>query len=165
MGGGFPYLLWFVHPYHQVIAYDFGSLVGDFGGTMGLFIGFSFLSLWDGLGDFANFVKQKLFWKFYLYLYFELVNKLIHIAICSKSEKVGFAGMTTINLQKITSKSDIDIFGAPKHTIEPLSCHRIESLTMEHNIDNLNTILHPFNNIQRVTYSILGLSDPKLKHF
>ena len=41
------------------IAYDFASLIGHIGGTLGLFIGFSFLSLWDGMEDFSNFVKKK----------------------------------------------------------------------------------------------------------
>ena len=38
---------------HQVINYDFVSLVSDFGGTLGLFVGFSFFALWEIFKDFA----------------------------------------------------------------------------------------------------------------
>ena len=37
----------------QVYSYTFVSLVSDFGGTLGLFIGFSFYALWDFLKDFG----------------------------------------------------------------------------------------------------------------
>ena len=30
-------------------AYPFGSLVADIGGVLGLFIGFNFLMIWDGI--------------------------------------------------------------------------------------------------------------------
>ena len=38
---------------YQVIDYGFVSLVSDFGGTLGLFVGFSFFALWDLFNDFA----------------------------------------------------------------------------------------------------------------
>ena len=38
---------------YQVIDYGFVSLVSDFGGTLGLFVGFSFFALWDLFKDFA----------------------------------------------------------------------------------------------------------------
>ena len=43
---------------HQVINYDIVSLVSDIGGTLGLFVGFSFFALWDFLKNLAVIVKQ-----------------------------------------------------------------------------------------------------------
>ena len=43
---------------YQVIAYDIVSLVSDIGGTLGLFVGFSFFAFWDILKDLATVVKQ-----------------------------------------------------------------------------------------------------------
>ena len=43
---------------YQVINYDIVSLVSDIGGTLGLFVGFSFFAFWDILKDLALFVKQ-----------------------------------------------------------------------------------------------------------
>ena len=40
------------------MSYDLVSLVGDVGGTLGLFVGFSFFSLWDTFKDLAVFVKR-----------------------------------------------------------------------------------------------------------
>ena len=37
----------------QVISYGIVSLVSDVGGTLGLFVGFSFFSLWDICKDLA----------------------------------------------------------------------------------------------------------------
>ena len=31
----------------EVKAYSFGSLIADFGGLLGLFVGFNFLMIWD----------------------------------------------------------------------------------------------------------------------
>ena len=33
----------------EELIYPFASLVAEFGGTLGLFLGFSFMTLWDGL--------------------------------------------------------------------------------------------------------------------
>ena len=37
--------------YHwlQVLIYEWSSLIAEFGGTLGLFLGFSFMTLWDGI--------------------------------------------------------------------------------------------------------------------
>ena len=43
---------------YQVINYDIVSLVSEIGGTLGLFVGFSFFSLWDILKDLAVIVKH-----------------------------------------------------------------------------------------------------------
>ena len=50
----------FLHldPVPQVINYDLASLVADIGGTLGLFVGFSFFSLWDTFKDLALLVKR-----------------------------------------------------------------------------------------------------------
>ena len=34
-----------------MISYDFVALVSDFGGALGLFLGFSFFALWDIIKD------------------------------------------------------------------------------------------------------------------
>ena len=34
---------------HQVLIYKWTSLIAEFGGTLGLFLGFSFMTLWDGI--------------------------------------------------------------------------------------------------------------------
>ena len=33
----------------EELIYPFASLVAEFGGTLGLFLGFSFMTLWDGV--------------------------------------------------------------------------------------------------------------------
>ena len=33
----------------QVLIYEWSSLIAEFGGTLGLFLGFSFMTLWDGI--------------------------------------------------------------------------------------------------------------------
>ena len=51
--GTFGYVLWNMSPYVLVetesLLYSIESLVAEFGGTLGLFLGFSFMALWDGL--------------------------------------------------------------------------------------------------------------------
>ena len=51
--GTFGYVLWNMSPYMLVetesLLYSIESLVAEFGGTLGLFLGFSFMALWDGL--------------------------------------------------------------------------------------------------------------------
>ena len=41
----------------EVILYTATSYVAEFGGTLGLFLGFSFMSLWDGVEAMVNAVK------------------------------------------------------------------------------------------------------------
>ena len=45
-------ILWNTSPYMLVekefLLYSLESLVAEFGGTLGLFLGFSFMALWDG---------------------------------------------------------------------------------------------------------------------
>ena len=43
----------------EELIYPLSSLVAEFGGTLGLFIGFSFMTLWDGL-MYANILRQSL---------------------------------------------------------------------------------------------------------
>ena len=47
--------LWPISSYTRIekeeLIYPFSSLVAEFGGTLGLFLGFSFMTLWDGLGS------------------------------------------------------------------------------------------------------------------
>ena len=45
----------------QVIRYTLSSLVAELGGTLGLFVGFSFFTLWDVVTNLANFVKEQVF--------------------------------------------------------------------------------------------------------
>ena len=33
----------------EVLLYPFTSLLAEFGGTLGLFLGFSFITIWDGI--------------------------------------------------------------------------------------------------------------------
>ena len=40
----------------EQLIYPLTSLVAEFGGTLGLFLGFSFMAIWDGL----QYVKGKL---------------------------------------------------------------------------------------------------------
>ena len=51
--GTYGYVLWNMSPYVLVetesLLYSIESLVAEFGGALGLFLGFSFMSLWDGL--------------------------------------------------------------------------------------------------------------------
>ena len=48
-----PVGIWTVSPdtgvQQEVLLYPITSLVAEFGGTLGLFLGFSFMTLWDGV--------------------------------------------------------------------------------------------------------------------
>ena len=48
----------------QVISYGIVSLVSDFGGTLGLFVGFSFFSLWDIFRDLSIVLSHAFMKKF-----------------------------------------------------------------------------------------------------
>ena len=47
------FCLWAVSPYTQfeeeVLVYPFQSFMAEFGGSLGLFLGFSFMTIWDGM--------------------------------------------------------------------------------------------------------------------
>ena len=43
----------------EVLAYDFLTLVSNFGGSLGLFVGFSFYMLWDLVLDIINCANAK----------------------------------------------------------------------------------------------------------
>ena len=43
----------------EQLIYPVSSLVAEFGGTLGLFLGFSFMALWDGLPSSASFIPAK----------------------------------------------------------------------------------------------------------
>jgi hypothetical protein len=42
----------------ELLVYPVISLVAEFGGTLGLFLGFSFMALWDGAAQFAGWGKR-----------------------------------------------------------------------------------------------------------
>ena len=46
----------------EYLIYDGDSLVADFGGTLGLFVGFSFVMLWDIVEFFLTLGCQKINW-------------------------------------------------------------------------------------------------------
>ena len=46
----------------EYLLYPFESLVADFGGTLGLFVGFSFVMLWDIVEFFLTLGCQKINW-------------------------------------------------------------------------------------------------------
>ena len=51
------------HLLNQVLIYKWTSLIAEFGGTLGLFLGFSFMTLWDGifyLRKLIKWIKKKL---------------------------------------------------------------------------------------------------------
>ena len=62
--GTFGYVLWNMSPYVLVetesLLYSIESLVAEFGGTLGLFLGFSFMALWDGLEGVAKILGKLL---------------------------------------------------------------------------------------------------------
>ena len=62
--GTFGYALWNMSPYVLVetesLLYSIESLVAEFGGTLGLFLGFSFMALWDGLEGVAKILGKLL---------------------------------------------------------------------------------------------------------
>jgi hypothetical protein len=41
----------------EQLIYPLSSLVAEFGGTLGLFLGFSFMALWDGLKNLVGIWK------------------------------------------------------------------------------------------------------------
>ena len=43
----------------EQLIYPLTSLVAEFGGTLGLFLGFSFMAVWDGLHLLAGFCARK----------------------------------------------------------------------------------------------------------
>ena len=51
-----------VSPYLQVeaeqLVYPLGSLVAEVGGLLGLFLGFSFVTLWDGIEHLAGILLK-----------------------------------------------------------------------------------------------------------
>ena len=54
--------LWAVSKYTQaeeeVLVYPLQSFVAEFGGCLGLFLGFSFMTIWDGLKSFVEWATQ-----------------------------------------------------------------------------------------------------------
>ena len=44
----------------EELAYDIETFVADLGGVLGLFVGFNFLMIWDGILQALTFFKQKL---------------------------------------------------------------------------------------------------------
>ena len=54
--------LWAVSKYTQseeeVLVYPFQSFIAEFGGSLGLFLGFSFMTIWDGLKSLAIWALQ-----------------------------------------------------------------------------------------------------------
>ena len=44
----------------QVLLYPFTSLMAEFGGSLGLFCGFSFLTIWDGLKELPAWMKRNI---------------------------------------------------------------------------------------------------------
>ena len=47
----------------EKLIYPLSSLVAEFGGTLGLFIGFSFIGVWDQLGLVGMVLGRKIFGK------------------------------------------------------------------------------------------------------
>ena len=55
---------------YQVLLYPFTSLLAEFGGSLGLFLGFSFVTISDGIQSLAKWLKNNvnLFWSRYQFL-------------------------------------------------------------------------------------------------
>ena len=49
----------FITTEQEVMAYSFGSLIADFGGLLGLFVGFNFLMIWDCILYGLTCIKSK----------------------------------------------------------------------------------------------------------
>ena len=43
----------------EYYSYKFDSLVSDYGGSLGLFVGFSFFALWDIVKDYFSYLSRK----------------------------------------------------------------------------------------------------------
>ena len=43
----------------EVLLYPFTSLLAEFGGTLGLFLGFSFITIWDGFQALIVWLKNR----------------------------------------------------------------------------------------------------------
>ena len=60
--GNSGFVIWNMSPYILVekesLLYPIESLVAEFGGTLGLFLGFSFMALWDGLELMAKMLAR-----------------------------------------------------------------------------------------------------------
>ena len=92
----FTFSLWAVSNRTEIrkekLLYPLSSLVADFGGTLGLFLGFSFMTLWDQIqflgyftralkmcrGDFFRHTNWKVFaqkpYNFFLYIFYTFKN-------------------------------------------------------------------------------------------
>ena len=44
----------------ETLAYDVLTFISNFGGSLGLFVGFSFLMLWDFIAPVIHVIKKKL---------------------------------------------------------------------------------------------------------
>ena len=42
----------------EVLVYSFESLIAELGGSLGLFLGFSFMTIWDGFKDFVTWMMN-----------------------------------------------------------------------------------------------------------
>ena len=56
------FCLWAVsqntHIEEEVLVYSFESLIAELGGALGLFLGFSFMTIWDGLKNFVTWMMN-----------------------------------------------------------------------------------------------------------
>ena len=62
--GEFGLMLWNTSPFTLVeseeLLYGLPSFIAEVGGTLGLFLGFSFMTIWDGIEDILPFLAKKL---------------------------------------------------------------------------------------------------------